>query len=185
MAKSIDFTDYSQNNLDEVGKWIVGSPDAFNWDQYIRTALELEDTDNTDAAVVRRKATIRRKITSLARLNILDSKQILTGKQPYGVVSAVFCTDAITHSVSEWQSVLKNITQLVQGNGHLILVGVFGSSSWSMGSETFKATDLNKDIIVQTIEDLGYAIEIFESVLAESDDHGYDGVFFMKARKKT
>ncbi|MDB5182404.1 MAG: nicotinamide N-methyltransferase-like [Candidatus Saccharibacteria bacterium] len=182
-AKTIHFSDYSQNNLDEVQDWLNG--DGFNWEAYIKVGLKAEGVASDHDAVMQRKAEMQHKVTKLSRYDIISDTMLATGQDTYDLVSCVFASDAITHSVEGWKNVLLNLAKRIKSGGQLVLVGVTGSNAWVMGGKSFKATNLSEEVIRKTLSEVGFTIELYESTPAEDgQEHGYDGVFYLRARKQ-
>ncbi len=184
VASEIHFTDYSQNNLDEVKNWLEAKTGSFDWDQFVKRGLEHESAPADSDAIKQRTQAIRSKVVKLSRYDVINDALLDTGVQEYDLVSAVFCTDAITDSVEGWKVILKNIHGKIKDNGWLILVGVLGSNEWVMGDAKFKATNLNRETVSTALDELGFSTEIFEITSAEEGaDHGYEGVFYIKTKK--
>ncbi len=183
-VESILFTDYSRNNLDEVEKWVAQDPQGFDWGAYFNRALELETGAMDEEAAKAREAELRAKIQEVKALDLFDADSLSAYKGSYSVVSAVFCTDAITHSVEEWSSLISRIANVLDVGNYFILVGVLGSHNWTMGNESFKATSLTRDQVEEKIESLDMDMVIFETKPAENAAHGYDSVFFVLAKKR-
>jgi hypothetical protein len=66
-VKEIHFSDYLEENLTEVKKWVHRSSDAFNWNNVISTALEAEEITATPDAINVREEMLRKKITKFFR----------------------------------------------------------------------------------------------------------------------
>ncbi len=182
-AKIIHFTDYSQANLAEVSRWLQGSSQAFDWRSYIEYAIKAEGAQKLDT-IKNRETKLKSKIKTLTVFDILNNRAQKSINTNYDLVSSIFSSDAITHSLAEWENVLKNMLNLVKPSGYLLLVGVFGSKGWISGSSSFVATNLNEDIVKSTLKKNHLKIIRFAKIDSETHGkQGYDGVFFSLSQK--
>lgn len=182
IAKEIHFTDIAQQNLDEVKMWIQNTPVAFGWEIFFKEALKSEGEKPTKKAILKRTALLRSKITKLFTHDILKTNKLSAGKTSYDIVSSIFSSDGITHNIDQWSKLMDNTIGFLKPGGQLMLVGVFGSSDWVMGDQTYKATKLDEKLLIDTLSKKNLDIKIMETVKAEGGQ-GYDAVFFVRAIK--
>src|SRR3990167_5607273 len=64
IVKEIHFADFLKKNLNEVKLWKYASSEAFNWSEFISTALKIEGSINIDKKKIKlREKLLRKKLT--------------------------------------------------------------------------------------------------------------------------
>ena len=118
-------------------RWISGDPTAFDWDAFIRKALELETaTPCTDAEVARRASAIRERITRLVRCDASRTPPIEHSHQRYDVLLTNFCAESVTSDWGEWQTYMANILSMLKPGGWLVISALKGATQYSVGTQS-------------------------------------------------
>ena len=155
-ALEIHFSDAVEANLREVESWIKARPDAFNWENHIRLALEVEGLPPDHDAIISREADMRRLITKTMLCDAQASNPIEPCHFSYDLVTAHHCTDVAATNVDEWFQVIKNVSTLVRPGGYLLLSVTTGSTRYTVGDKVFSCVDLTPENIEQGYRFSGY-----------------------------
>ena len=153
----IHFSDYLEANLDEVRRWISAGPAAFNWDAFIRKAIELETgAPFTDAQIERRANEIRERVTRLIHCDASRTPPIEGLPGLYDVVLTNFCAESATSDREQWRIYMANITSVLKPGGWLVMSALKGATRYSVGSQSFPAVDIWEDDLIELLEETGF-----------------------------
>lgn len=189
-VKKIDFCDYLQSNIDEIELWKGGSAKAFNWDNFIRQALDIERHAVNESAVKERSKLVKNSLSEL-----LQGNAFLTDpcgeeyREKYDVMGLVFVPEGITNSKPAWESALKNILTLLKPGGILVTAAILGADYWHSGPQSIPAANLVEADFNDTFPKLGLSIITKRTIPSEVPDPddpdftGYTGMIFIKAVK--
>ena len=182
----IHFSDYLESNLDEVRRWIAGDPTAYDWDAFIRKAIELESSQPcTDAEVASRAAEIRTRVTRLFRCDASRNPAVDSAHPSYDVLLTNFCAESATCDRTEWRSYMTNILSLLKPGGWLVISALTGATRYSVGDRSFPAVDISEGELIDLLEANGFprtGIEV-RCVSADRDTRDYKGLMLAVAEK--
>ena len=183
-AREIHFSDAVSSSLAEVQRWLDGKPEAFDWQPYIRLALEAEGNAATSETIAQRATDMRHRLT---RLMLCDAQSHTPLGDPgltYDLVAAHHCTDVAATTVDEWYQVMQNVSSLVVPGGWLIISVTTGANLYTVGANQFRCVDLTPEQVVRGYRTAGYepdSIAIEKHTVEE--DREYSGVIVAVARK--
>lgn len=183
----IHFSDYLEANLEEVRRWISADPAAFDWDAFIRKALELETGATcTDTEVERRASEIRERVTCLIRCDASRTPPIESRCALYDVVLTNFCAESATSDRSQWEAYMSNIVSVLKPGGRLVMSALKGATRYSVGSRSFPAVHISEDDLIELLEELGFPRKSIEvrSVAADRPGRDYQGLILAVAEKE-
>ena len=186
-VSAIRFTDYSVANLYEIGRWVTGKPQAFNWDLFVERALQYETgSAPLPEAVAERKQLLKSKITTVNRLNV---KEPLNLGAAYDVISMHFVAESISASFAEWQQIMHHV---LDGSDapYFIMSGLIGAEHWQSGDEVYSAARISPKDAQEFLEAAGFSVRYVHEIPAEhvpdsADFQGYGGLFTMYAERPT
>jgi len=182
----IHFSDYLEANLEEVRRWITADPDAFDWDDFIRKAIELETGARcTDSQVAQRAKEIRERVTRLIRCDASRTPPLDGPSGTYDVVLTNFCAESATSDRELWQAYMTNILSVLKPGGSLVMSALEGATRYSVGSRSFPAVDITAEELIELLVDNGFrrkAIEV-RTVTADRPTRDYRGLMLAVARK--
>ncbi len=184
----IHFSDYLEANLEEVRRWIDGDPTAYDWDDFIRKALELENGSAcSDDDVDRRAREIRSRVTRLTRCDASRTPPIESGTDEYDVVLTNFCAESATSDHDEWASYMSNIVSVLKPGGWLVMSALKGATRYSVGERSFPAVDISENDLFALLENNGFARENIEvrSIPADRPTRDYEGLMLAVAQRST
>ena len=183
----IHFSDYLEANLAEVRRWISGDSGAFDWDDFIRKALELETgAPCSDADVEQRARDIRTRVTRLIRCDASRTPPIDCPQELYDVVLTNFCAESATSDRDQWRAYMANIVSVLKPGGRLIMSALKGATRYAVGSRSFPAVDISEDDLIELLEETGFprkGIDV-RSVPADRDTRDYEGLMLAVAEKE-
>jgi hypothetical protein len=182
----IHFSDYLEANLEEVRRWISAEPTAFDWDAFIRKALELETaTPCTDAEVAHRANEIRERVTRLMRCDASRAPPIEYLHQPYDVLLTNFCAESATSEWKQWRTYMANILSVLKPGGWLVISALKGATRYSVGSQSFPAVDISEHELIELLEENGFPRKGIKVRCAPADrpTREYNGLMLAVAEK--
>ncbi|MBI2133876.1 methyltransferase domain-containing protein [Candidatus Woesearchaeota archaeon] len=179
----IFFSDYLEENLGEVRKWLQKKDDAFNWDKYFELVLRLEKKEVTLAALESCKERLRRKVKKLVRCDILNSNPIGdSGK--FDVVASNFCVEGVVSTADDFRQSLGNIVSLLGKDGLLVMTLLKNGTSYKVRDQLFSVFPVNEAFIEAQVKALGFFKIKIRSIDIEDKDRGYSGFIGLTAKKK-
>jgi len=192
-VRSIHFADHLERNLNEVKLWKENSPNAFNWNKFIKKALYLEGNKRVSKKKITfRGKMVRKKITKFLycdafKRDPIDKKY----RNYYDIVSINFVAESITNNKEMWETIISNVCSLLKKNGILIMTAIKNADYYHVGKKAFPATSITEEDILNVLTKLEFEETSFfsYSVPAEISEElvgytGYKGIIFIKAEKK-
>jgi len=182
----IHFADYLDTNLDEVRRWLADEPLAFDWDDFIRTALEIETGGScVDQDVERRAREIRACVTRVMSCDASRTPPIARPHRLYDVLSTSFCAESATSDRAQWQAYMANIVSVLKPGGWLVMSALEGATRYAVGPHAFPAVNVSARDLADLLEKLGFpraGIEI-HSIPADRPSRDYAGLMVAVAVK--
>jgi hypothetical protein len=183
-AREIHFSDAVSASLAEVQRWVDGTPDAFNWEPYVRLALEAEGAAATPAAIAQRIQDMRRRLT---RLMLCDAQSPTPLGDPhpcYDLVAAHHCTDVAAATVDDWIQVMRNISTLVAPSGWLFVSVTTGTQLYQVGANQFRCLSLTPEDLARGYGAAGYAPDsLIIRTYSVAEEREYSGVIVAAGTK--
>lgn len=183
----IHFSDYLEANLEEVRRWISAEPTAFDWNAFIRVALELETGEScTDAEVEQRANQIRERITNLVRCDASQAPPIQRSDALYDVVLTNFCAESATSDHEQWRAYMTNIASLIKPGGWMVMSALKGATRYAVGPRLFPAVDIDEEELIELFDEIGFCRKGMEvrSTPADRPTREYRGLILAAARKR-
>ena len=185
-VREIHFSDYLGANLDEVRRWLAADPRSFNWDSFIRKALELESGHPCpDAEVVARAGAIRQCVTRLMLCDASRTPPIEGARESYDVVVTNFCAESATSDRGQWQDYVANIVSVLRPGGRLIMSALKGATRYAVGTRFFPAVEIAERDLVDLLEEMEFPRAKIEvtSVPADRPTRDYQGLVLASAER--
>src|SRR6266508_2879876 len=182
---AIDFSDYLDENLREIQKWLQNQPGMFSWDDYLRYVLDQEGVSSDVRARDQRAHRIRTKV---GRLLACDAKQYdplgANYRARYDIVSVNFVLESITTDMVEWDRLIDNVTSLVRPDGYLLMCAITGATSYRVGDRFFPAVPISPELLEGKLQQQHFSILRSHAIKAEQKNlQGYYGICMVLARK--
>ena len=187
-AAEIHLAEYLPANLNEIERWMLGSPDAHDWSPFVRYTLECEGVvEPTSNQVCDREALTRAKITKLLPGDARHADPLSgQGSGPYGTVISAYCADSATSDLATWETYLLHIAGLVRPGGLFITAALRHSTGYVVGGKTFPSASVDESDVRRGLAPLfdwdDGAIEVVD--LASHRAHGYASIILVSARRR-
>lgn len=186
-VREIHLCDFLDTNLAEVGAWLRKDEAAWDWSDFVRTALLLENgSDALAQRVSKRESHIRKSVTRIMRCDVRRTMPLGHTVAPYDVVVTNFCAESATDDTEKWREFLRNIASLVRPGGRLVMTALKGATSYTVGSKYFPAVNIIEDDLRHALIDTGFASESMsvESVPADRPSRKYQGILLALATRQ-
>ncbi|XP_066101203.1 nicotinamide N-methyltransferase [Saccopteryx bilineata] len=181
--KEIVATDYTDQNLRELEKWLKKEPGAFDWSPVVAYVCEVEGNRGKEQE---KEEKLRRAVTQVLKCDVTQSQPLGTASlPPADCLLSTLCLHAACPDLPAYRAALRNLGSLLKPGGHLVLVDALNSSYYMIGEQRFSSLCLGRDAIKAAVTEAGYAIKQFEVVsqsysLAVSNN---EGLFFLVGQK--
>ncbi|MFN8459764.1 MAG: guanitoxin biosynthesis pre-guanitoxin forming N-methyltransferase GntF [Anaerolineae bacterium] len=184
-VEEIHLSDYLAANRTEVQKWLHQHPEAFNWDETIRTVLALEGKEAAHAQVRTRAAEIRRRVKQVLPCDATCPAPLEGASQYYDVLVTNLCLEAVATDKKHWRQCFRNVTSVLKPGGQLILTAVKGGNAYSVGQSVFAVVHLLEDDVTEALLEAGFAPESIsiKGIEANHPVYPYKGLMFVLAAK--
>ncbi|MBI4122088.1 MAG: hypothetical protein HY461_02045 [Parcubacteria group bacterium] len=185
-VKEIHFTDYVDDNLDEIRAWKNKRSGAFNWKDFFKAALMIQnDTIHvTDQEIAGLERELRRKITTIGACDIFQ-KGLGVRKRSFDIINTHFVADSATTSKNQWRAALKHMHDKLNRKGLLFMSALRGAkSSYKVLDKTFPAVELYEKDMEAGLKQAGFDLIRVSSIHTEDTSNHYEGFMFVVAQKK-
>lgn len=190
-VETIDFSDYLEENLAHVQRWIKGEPDAWDWSTYAKYCLEKEGHAVNPQSVKSREDLTRKKAKSILPINVLSSNPLGNLNLKYDLVATFYCTEEVALTNSRWREVMKAITTLVKPGGQLLISCLEDTDFYHIQTPDGASKDLpcarvTKNDLCEVLAELGYEDDMIVEVqrTPEQVHEGVNGVVSALAKLK-
>lgn len=174
----LTFTDYLEDNLEQINLWLKGDQGAFNWDHYFRYVKKLENSGESIQAM---KSTLRSRVKNTRQLNILSEPEPVFGRREFDIVSCYFCLEAATFKFADFQKGLQNIVFYAKPQAQILLCFLENCSNYIVGGKTFDCFPVTKDLLLREMKRMGCTINVLKT--GPSAQRDYDSSIYLWAQK--
>lgn len=132
-----------------------------------------------------RKQQLRHKVKELKLADIRQSSP-LADHDRYDLVTSFFCVEAVATTKNEWQQYLKNLANLVEPGGVLVLAAMRHCTAYRVFDQNFPSTSIDENDLAEFLPSLGFnptTMKIEAVPITTWADHGFDGICLMWAEK--
>jgi hypothetical protein len=188
-VSSIVMSDYLPDNREAVRQWQRKHPDAHDWTDFTRLALEVEGLASTDEAVAAREDALREKIASIRHLDLLGAPP--PGEHRYELVSGFFCLDSASGTMEIWEKVMARVAGLVSPAGRLFASFLYDTGHYTIdggvkGVEDLHQVRLTDADVRRVLEMVGFdPADTVVEVASNTDmkEHGYEAIIMVSAAR--
>ncbi|XP_066463026.1 nicotinamide N-methyltransferase-like isoform X2 [Eleutherodactylus coqui] len=157
--EKIYLTDYSQESLDEIKKWLNRNNDAFDWSPYIRFVCDLENNGST---LNQKEEKIRRNV-SLMKCDVTFTNPLHPKSLPLtDCLLMTSCLTSACNTFKDFKIAVKNTVSLLKPGGHLIMYDYLGSSYYFVGEEKLSLLPIDEKIVLESVLESGCKIIEFQ-----------------------
>ena len=157
-VKEIVFSDYMLENCQEVEKWVVNDPDAFNWTPFFKHVVCQLEENPGEEAVKKRKQMLRSKITAFASANIRNSQPLESDFGEFDIVSCNFVLGVANDNKQQFEESVKKLSGLIKPNGYLLLMESIEEHWYSVNDIKCPHLSLKPDEILHSLEKAGFKV---------------------------
>jgi hypothetical protein len=183
-ADEIHFCDYLDVNLNEVRQWLQNNYSAFNWQEFVKVTLELEQPGSSNSQnILLRNALIRQRVTRVFNCDLSNTPPI-DNLIAYDILVTNFCAESVTSDRVQWRNFFHNTLSLLKPKGFLLLSALKGATCYAVGERLFSAVNLNENDLIQALIEENFDPQsiLLESIPADPSSH-YKGLIMLLAQK--
>ncbi|NWR85106.1 NNMT methyltransferase, partial [Furnarius figulus] len=175
--------DYTDQNRQELEKWLRNEEGAFDWVPVVKYVCELEG-DREKWAEKQEK--VRKKVKQVLKCDVTKANP--TGPvslPPADCIVSTLCLEAACKDLPTFCSALRNIGTLVKPGGHLVMVTVLSETYYGFNQQVFSCLRLEKHEVEAAVEAAGFEVRLSEVQPYTVSDERTDckGVLALVARK--
>ncbi|XP_016064425.1 PREDICTED: nicotinamide N-methyltransferase [Miniopterus natalensis] len=181
--KTIIATDYADQNLQELEKWLKKEPGAFDWSPVVAYVCELE---GNRTKVQEKEEKLRRAVKQLLKCDVSQSRPLgAAALPPADCLLSTLCLDAACPDMAAFRAALSNLGGLLKPGGHLVLVDALRSNYYMLGEQRFSSLFLDEETVQAAVREAGYTIKQFKvtSQRYSSIKTNCEGLFFLVGQK--
>ena len=160
LVDEVYLADYLKENLDEIDKWLKNKKDAHDWSTYIKEELDIEGKDAIETPQ-QRTDLLREKIVSLLRCDVFQ-KKVIPIDIKFSLVTSFFCVDCATSSKKELYNGVRNISELIEPSGWIILSALRNTDKYFVNGKQFPSANVSEDDVKSALEESGFHISTIE-----------------------
>ncbi|XP_018427124.1 PREDICTED: nicotinamide N-methyltransferase-like [Nanorana parkeri] len=178
-------SDFLEQNLAELQKWLKKEPGKFDWTSYIKHVCELE---GNRVSWDEKAEKLRSKVKEVLRCDVLKKNPFepLT-LAPVDCVISCLCLEVACKDMDSFYNALTNLKDFIKPGGHLLLLSMLNSRYYAIGNTFFSTLPITKEGLEKALKDAGY--EIVEIKYAAQNYQSNVEIFtgdthyYVKARK--
>ncbi|NXP23918.1 NNMT methyltransferase, partial [Scytalopus superciliaris] len=175
--------DYTDQNRQELEKWLRNEEGAFDWVPVVKYVCELEG-DREKWAEKQEK--VRKKVRQVLKCDVTKANP--TGPvslPPADCIVSTLCLEGACKDLPTFRSALRNISTLVKPGGHLVMVTVLGETYYAFNQQVFSCLCLEKHEVEGAVEAAGFEVKLSEAQPYTVSDERTDcrGVLSLVARR--
>jgi hypothetical protein len=186
-TEELHLADYVTANLAAIQQWLRGETRAHNWDVYIKGVLQLEGIAQPSLTdLERRKAQMRCKVRRLKHGNLHWPHPLMDGST-YPLVVSCYCADSATHSKVQWRLFMRNLFNLVEPGGTLILSALHNSQNYHVGARCFPSAQVTEQDMYAILSEGHFVqktLDLHVIPVTEWAEEGFEGIIVARAQKK-
>ncbi|NWU17097.1 NNMT methyltransferase, partial [Cephalopterus ornatus] len=153
--------DYTDQNRQELERWLRNEEGAFDWVPVVKCVCELEG-DREKWAEKQEK--VRKKVKQVLKCDVTKANP--TGPvslPPADCIVSTLCLESACKDLPTFRSALRNIGTLVRPGGHLVLVTILGETYYAFNKQVFSCLCLEKHEVEAAVEAAGFEVTFSEA----------------------
>ncbi|XP_053125720.1 nicotinamide N-methyltransferase-like [Hemicordylus capensis] len=181
--REIVASDYTDQNREEMQRWLRKEPDAFDWSPMVQYVCELEGDREKWA---RKEEQVRRAITQVLKCDVtLPNPLAPLTLPPADCLLSSLCLEGACKDLSVYRSAVRNISSLLKPGGHLVLFGVLEETFYMVGQHQFSCLYLEQKDVEEAVREAGLRVQWVKEARMQFSPSVSDlkGVFTLVAQK--
>uniref|UniRef100_A0A8C6XP34 Nicotinamide N-methyltransferase-like n=1 Tax=Naja naja TaxID=35670 RepID=A0A8C6XP34_NAJNA len=159
--REIIATDYTDQNREEMQRWLRKEPGAFDWTPIMKYVCELEgDREKWPE----KEEKVRSAIKQVLKCDVTKPKPLAPVVLPpadYCLLSTL-CFDAACKDIPTYRLSFRNISSLLKPGGHLLFCSTLEEHYYMVGHHKFSALYLEKEMVEEAVRQAGFVIKWLE-----------------------
>ncbi|KAJ6651700.1 hypothetical protein lerEdw1_020702, partial [Lerista edwardsae] len=153
--REIIATDYTDQNREELQRWLRKEPGAFDWSPVVKYVCELEgDREKWAEKEELLRGTIKQVLKSDVTLPNPLAPVVLP---PADCLLSSFCLESACKDLPAFCSALRNISSLLKPGGHLVLASI-QETFYVVGQRRFSCLFLERKVLEDAVAQAGFEI---------------------------
>uniref|UniRef100_A0ACB8EYG4 Uncharacterized protein n=1 Tax=Sphaerodactylus townsendi TaxID=933632 RepID=A0ACB8EYG4_9SAUR len=192
--REIVATDYTDQNREEMQRWLKKEPGAFDWSPVVKYVCELEGNRPAVKRLgqlggeewTQKEEKVRRAVKQVLKCDVTEPNPLAPlSLPPADCVLSTLCLEGACKDLPTFCSALKNISSLLRSGGHLVLLAILEETFYMVGQRRFSCLYLDQKSVEEAVKEAGFDIEWLEGIQYSSPQISHDakGVCVLVARK--
>ncbi|XP_060106510.1 nicotinamide N-methyltransferase-like [Heteronotia binoei] len=160
--REIIATDYTNQNREEMLRWLRKEPGAFDWSPLVKYVCELEGDREKWAE---KEEKVRRTVKQFLKCDVTQPNPLAPlSLPPADCLLSTLCLETACKDLPTYCSALKNISSLVKPGGHLVLFLTLETTFYMVGQRKFSRLYLDQETVEEAVKAAGFDIEWLEVI---------------------
>ncbi|XP_029139347.1 nicotinamide N-methyltransferase-like [Protobothrops mucrosquamatus] len=158
--REIIATDYTDQNREEVQRWLKREPGSFDWTPIVKYVCELEgDREKWPE----KEEKVRRVIKQYLKCDVTQPNPLAPlVLPPADCLLSTLCFDGACRDIPTYRTAFRNISSLLKPGGHLFFHSTLEGYYYMVGQCKFSALYLEKEVIEEAVRQAGFVIKWIE-----------------------
>ncbi|XP_060106507.1 nicotinamide N-methyltransferase-like [Heteronotia binoei] len=170
--REIIATDYTDQNREEMQRWLRKEPGAFDWSPLVKYVCELEGDRERWA---QKEEKVRRTVKQVLKCDVTQPNPLAPlSFPPADCLLSTLCLEGACKDLPTYRSALKNISSLVKPGGHLVLLVILEETYYMVGQHKFSCLYLDQESVEEAVKSAGFDIEWLEATKLSLSGTLYD-----------
>ncbi|KAM5271788.1 indolethylamine N-methyltransferase-like [Ctenodactylus gundi] len=181
--REIIVSDYSQQNLRELEKWLNQEPGAYDWSPAVQYVCELE---GDRSRWQEKEARLRRTVTRLLKCDVTQAHPLGSAQVPLAdCVLTLLALESACLDVAAYRAAVQSLAGLLKPGGHLVTMVALHSQHYMVGPKKFFGLHLEKETVETALQDAGCQVLTcdYRPISYSETCSINEGVCFVVARK--
>ncbi|XP_004582601.2 indolethylamine N-methyltransferase-like [Ochotona princeps] len=181
--REIIATDYTEQNLRELQRWLSQEPGAYDWSPAVQYVCELE---GDRSRWQEKEARLRRTVTRLLKCDVTKPHPLEPAQvPPADCVLTLLALESACANVDAYRAAMRGLVGLLKPGGHLVTMAVLHSQYYMVGDKKFFGLHLERETVEQAVRDAGcQVLRCDHRSLSYSTSFSIsEGICFVVARK--
>ncbi|NXT03631.1 NNMT methyltransferase, partial [Jacana jacana] len=152
--------DYTDQNRQELEKWLKKEAGAFDWRPVVEYVCELEGGRQTWAE---KEEKLRKKVRQVLKCDVTKANPTdPVTLPPADCAVSTLCLEAACKDLATFRSALRNVGSLLKPGGHLVMVTVLRETYYAFNKQVFSCLHLEKAAVEEAVEGAGFEVTFSE-----------------------
>nr|XP_056716364.1 nicotinamide N-methyltransferase-like [Euleptes europaea] len=159
--REIIASDYTDQNREEMQRWLKKEPGAFDWSPVVKYVCELEGDREKWA---QKEEKVRSSIKQVLKCDVTQPNPLAPiSLPPADCLLSTYCLELASKDLPAFRSALKNIGSLLKPGGHLVFASALELTFFMIGQRRFGCLYLEQKTLEEAVKGAGFDIEWVET----------------------